>query len=107
MSGYTLHPFQREFGESVRAHYDAGIWSQLGILPTGGGKTVVFAHLREFLSSHLPPDRWVENRGLVLAHRDDLIEQAVLKLRAADDGIAIGVEAGDSHATQFDDVVVA
>lgn len=107
MSGYTLHPFQREFGESVRAHYDAGIWSQLGILPTGGGKTVVFAHLREFLSSHLPPDRWVENRGLVLAHRDDLIEQAVLKLRAADDGIAIGVEAGDSHATPFDDVVVA
>ena len=57
--------------------------STLAVLATGLGKTVVFSHLAK---------RW-PGRVLVLAHRDELIRQAVEKLEAIT-GEIVGVEMG-------------
>ncbi|MBR6983896.1 MAG: DEAD/DEAH box helicase [Ruminococcus sp.] len=62
-----LRPYQQE---AVRAVEDG--WNehkrQLLVLPTGTGKTVVFSRIAQ--------DRTDRGRVLILAHRDELIEQA-------------------------------
>ena len=52
------------------------------VLPTGGGKTIVFASLL-----HRRP-----GRALILAHRDELIQQAADKLaQVTGDRLSIGM----------------
>ena len=69
---------------------------QLGVLPTGAGKTVLFSKLAE---SRQPA------RTLILAHRGELITQAVDKLHAAT-GIRAAVEMGEERASLDAPVVV-
>ncbi len=57
--------------------------STLAVLATGLGKTVIFSHLAR---------RW-PGRVLVLAHRDELVQQAVEKLQVIT-GEDVGVEMG-------------
>jgi superfamily II DNA or RNA helicase len=70
------------------------------VLSTGAGKTVVFAHLA---AEHL------EKRGtrvLVLAHRDELVDQAISKIRQTAPHLHVGkVKAADNEVSA--DVVVA
>ena len=70
---------------------------QLLVLPTGGGKTVVFAHLAAI---HQP------RRTLVLAHREELIGQAVEKIRNVT-GLNAEIEMADHNASADAPVVVA
>lgn len=81
-------PYQTAAIEAARAEL-AKHRSTAIILPTGVGKTVVFA----FASR-----RCVEKggRALVLAHREELITQAANTLERA--GLFPGVERADSHA---------
>ena len=58
-----------------------GVQRPLLVLPTGTGKTIIFALLIQ--QRH--------GRALILAHRDELIQQAVDKLRLVDPDLAIGV----------------
>ena len=73
-----LRPYQREALEAVEAAWGAGRHRVLLALPTGTGKTVVFAELL----------RRREGRSLVVAHRDELLGQAEAKL------VAAGIPAG-------------
>lgn len=70
---------------------------QLGVFPTGAGKTIMFSKLA---AARQP------GRTLILAHREELICQAVDKLRSAT-GIEAQVEMGDSRASLDAPVVVA
>jgi superfamily II DNA or RNA helicase len=70
---------------------------QLGVLPTGGGKTILFSRLAQ---------DYQPSRTLILAHREELITQAVDKLAAAT-GIEAQVEMGDDRASLDASVVVA
>ena len=70
---------------------------QLAVLATGGGKTVLFSRLADDIQPQ---------RTLVLAHREELIDQAVDKLRAST-GIKAQVEMGDQRASLDAPVVVA
>jgi superfamily II DNA or RNA helicase len=70
---------------------------QLLVLPTGGGKTLVFSWLAK---TFLP------KRTLILAHREELIDQAIKKLHAAT-GIMAQKEKAEYEATLSADVVVA
>lgn len=70
---------------------------QLAVKPTGSGKTILFAHLAQ----HYQP-----RKTLVLAHREELIQQAVDKIHKAT-GLVAQVEMGDSRAGYDAPVVVA
>lgn len=70
---------------------------QLAVVPTGGGKTIIFSRLADDL---LP------QRTLILAHREELITQAVDKLATAT-GIEAQVEMGEDRASLEAPVVVA
>lgn len=70
---------------------------QLAVVPTGGGKTIIFSRLAEDLQPQ---------RTLILAHREELITQAVDKLRAST-GIEAQIEMGEERATLEAPVVVA
>lgn len=88
-AGMRLRPYQEQALAAVAAAEDAGTRRQMLVMPTGAGKTVVFASLigRRRVKS------------LVLAHRDELIEQAADKIRAVIPGATTGiVKAGrDDH----------
>ena len=60
----NLRPYQEACVSAVESGWDEAS-RQLVVLPTGGGKTVVF--------SRLAAD---SGRTLILAHREELIEQA-------------------------------
>jgi superfamily II DNA or RNA helicase len=74
-------PYQDEAVAAVLHGAQHGLKRPLIALPTGTGKTIVFA----LLIQQRP------GRALVLAHRDELIEQAVEKLHWMDPEMEIGV----------------
>ena len=85
----TPRPYQYEAVAALLAATARGVQRPLLVLPTGTGKTIVFALL-------------VQRRGgrsLILAHRDELIQQAVDKLRLVDPTLPLGVvqAARDEH----------
>lgn len=97
----ALRPYQEEGIEAVRAGWGRGIRRLAMVLPTGAGKTVVFAHIVKAMH-----DLGVVS--LVLAHRDELIEQAVAKLRATAPGLRVGVvKAARRELTDVDAIVAS
>ena len=84
----ALHQIHKGFEEFDR---------QLGVLPTGGGKTILFSRLAQDIQPQ---------RTLILAHREELIFQAVDKLRSST-GIEAEVEMGEDRASMEAPVVVA
>jgi len=73
-----LRPYQDDAIATIKADWRAGLTDVLAVLPTGSGKTVTFLHLLA------GPDGVLgrEKRGLVIAHRKDLIEQPMRRLKA-------------------------
>ena len=71
-----LRPYQQEAEDSIFQEWDKGILKTLLVLPTGCGKTIVFAKVTE---------ECVKNgdRVLILAHRGELLEQAADKIAKA------------------------
>lgn len=92
----TLRPYQTAAIEAVEREL-ADHLSTLLVLPTGCGKTVVFAELvRLWMAMKL--------RTLVLAHRTELLDQAAKKL--LDVGVYAAIDQGDRKASLQADVVV-
>jgi superfamily II DNA or RNA helicase len=92
-----LRPYQAEAIAAAKRAYERGIKSALISLPTGAGKTVVFASLaRDFLPE----------RTLVLAHREELLAQAKSKI-AGIAGVMPGLEKGRTRSSVQESVVVA
>lgn len=93
-----LRPYQVKAVEAVEAEFaKPDIRSTLIVLATGCGKTIIFSHLaaREVMRG---------KRVLILAHRGELLEQAIDKLRKAT-GICAGMEKADVTAdVDFDDM---
>lgn len=93
----TLRPYQKAAVEAVILAHQRGIHRALIALPTGTGKTIVFAQLI----------RRRKGRALVLAHRDELIEQAVQKLLWVDPSLDIGVVKAERDEHQAGVVVAS
>ena len=92
-----LRPYQNEAVASVESEFSRGIRSTLIVLATGLGKTIVFSYLAA---------REVRRGGrvLILAHRGELLQQAIAKLRAAT-GIEAGLEkAEETSEVAWDDI---
>jgi ATP-dependent helicase IRC3 len=94
-----LRPYQSEALTAVRDAYLAGKRRVIVSLPTGTGKTVVFAHFPRVLK--------MKKRLLVLAHREELLLQARDKFRSIDPELKAEIEQASTHATSDAKVVIA
>ncbi len=73
---FQLRPYQAEAKQAILSAWDEGYRKTLLVLPTGCGKTVVFASVTEEQVNK-------GHRVLILAHRGELLSQAADKLRTA------------------------
>ena len=71
-----LRPYQNKAKAAVLKEWDEGNIKTLLVLPTGTGKTIVFASITEECVRR-------GERVLILAHRGELLEQAADKLKKA------------------------
>ncbi|MFY9224677.1 MAG: DEAD/DEAH box helicase family protein, partial [Blastocatellia bacterium] len=84
-SKISLRPYQQEALLALDKSHKEGKSRLLISLPTGAGKTIIFANLIANRSLNN------NSRSLVIAHRDELIEQAVDKIQLVIDGADIGI----------------
>jgi superfamily II DNA or RNA helicase len=92
-----LFDYQRDAVTAVERSYATGVQRTSLVLPTGGGKTVVFSHA-------------IARAGvktLVVAHREELISQAAEKVRAVAPHLKVGIVKADRDEHDGYDVVVA
>ena len=85
-----LRPYQEDAKTAVLREWQEGVARTLLILPTGCGKTIVFAKIIE--------DRVRQGSNvLILAHREELLNQASDKLESAT-GLKTALEKADSSS---------
>ena len=83
-----LRPYQQEAKEAVFEQWGNGIRKTLLVLPTGCGKTIVFAKVTEDCVRK-------GERVLILAHRGELLDQAADKLKKTT-GLNSAIEKAES-----------
>jgi ATP-dependent helicase IRC3 len=99
MQPICLRDYQSQCLAAIFSRYKAGVRRQLICLPTGTGKTVIFAQFPSYFR--------MKKRMLVLAHRAELLQQAQDKLLAANPTIKVEIERAGENASESSDVVVA
>lgn len=90
-----LRPYQAEAVETVLEGFETHK-SQLVVMATGLGKTQVFCDIA---------NQWADGNVLILAHRDELIEQARKRYEAMFDAF-VDIEKADWHSNHRSKVVV-
>ena len=85
-----LRAYQSEALAAIKAGFNPpnSFRRQLAVMPTASGKTILFSKLAEYVAP---------KRTLILAHREELLEQAKEKLRACT-GIEAAIEAAERRA---------
>ncbi|MFE9765089.1 DEAD/DEAH box helicase [Streptomyces sp. NPDC005808] len=100
---FTPRPYQADAIKALTTGWQDGTNNRLAVvLPTGAGKTVVFANLISELLIQLDGAR-----ALVIAHREELIQQAADKIRAVRPDLRVGVVKAGRDEHQDVDVIVA
>ena len=84
-----LRPYQKEASDNILAEWESGKQSTMVVMPTGSGKTVLFANI---IKRRLP------GRTMVLAHREELIFQAKDKIQKFT-GLECEIEMGELVAS--------
>lgn len=79
-----LRPYQQEAKDAIFAQWEGGTRHTLLVLPTGCGKTIVFAKVTEDCVRR-------GDRVLILAHRGELLDQATDKIQKST-GLGCAVE---------------
>ena len=90
----SLRPYQTECLEGIKARHAKGQFRQLVTLPTGSGKTVIFSYLVKDLNGS----------ALILAHTNELLEQAREKIEMICSGLKVGIVNGEYK--EFDERIV-
>lgn len=99
----TLRPYQQAILDAVAS---SPARRQLVQAATGTGKTVTFASLMQ----HAGVRRRLGSRPfsmLVMAHREELLDQAADKIAGQNPGLHVSIEQGERYASPLSDVVVA
>lgn len=88
-----LRPYQQQARERIHAEWENGHTRTLLVLPTGTGKTIVFASVAadQVRAGH---------RVLILAHRGELLEQAADKLQRST-GLVSARGKGRRHLPEY------
>lgn len=94
MSNDILSPrdYQQECINAVASAKFAGTQRPVVVLPTGAGKTIVFAHLAKLFREAFPVKKVV-----IIAHTDELVQQAARKVKAVAPHLKVGVVMADRH----------
>jgi superfamily II DNA or RNA helicase len=80
----ALRKYQHEALDALHAGWDDGLLRLAVVLPTGLGKTVIFAELcRDAVAQGQKP--------VILVHREELAQQAADKLRSVDPSLRVGI----------------
>lgn len=98
----TLRPYQQDAVNAVCHALDQGQSKLLIALPTGTGKTIVFSSLPHALGVAA-----AGQRTLVLAHREELLDQAAAKFSAVAPQLTVGIEQAARRCDSNTDVVIA
>lgn len=99
---FTPRPYQIEAIKALTSSWTGPNNRLAVVLPTGAGKTVVFANL---ISEML--DQLDGRRALVIAHREELIQQAAAKVRAVRPDLRVGIVKAQRNDHHDVDVIVA
>lgn len=99
---FTPRPYQAEAIKALIGGWQGSQNRLAVVLPTGAGKTVVFANLISELLDQLNG-----HRALVIAHREELIGQAAAKIRAVRPDLRVGIVKAERDEHQDADVIVA
>lgn len=83
-----LRPYQQQAKDKILEEWSSGVGKTLLVLPTGCGKTIVFAKVTEECVR-------MGGRVLILAHRGELLEQAADKLMKVT-GLGCALEKAES-----------
>lgn len=106
MTEIKLRGYQRDAIDAVFKAWADGMQRPAVVLPTGAGKTVVFSALvKEFWER--PETREMNPRVMILAHRDELVDQAIAKLRAVMPGVNVGKVKAESNEVDADVIVAS
>lgn len=90
-------PHQAKGEAHILEAYREGVSSQLVVMPTGTGKTFYFARA----------PRWIPGKkSLILAHTEELVDQARNAIKEANPSLRVGVEMADRYSSPTDDVIV-
>jgi superfamily II DNA or RNA helicase len=107
MGELKLRGYQDECISSVFKAWADDVRRPAVVLPTGAGKTVVFAALiKEFRKRHY--DTPLHHKGLrviVLVHRDELADQAMAKIRSIAPELSVGKVKAESDEITADVMV--
>lgn len=98
MTPLKTRPYQDEALAALREGWATDLTRLAVVLPTGMGKTVVFAHL---IAEAVAERR----RPIVLVHRDELVNQTVDKVGAVAPGLSIGVVKAERREVSRDVLV--
>lgn len=103
----TLRKYQRECIDAVFDAWSEGMKRPAAVLPTGAGKTVVFAHLIKDWVRQVTDGPWREHgrRVIVLVHRDELADQAIGKIRSVAPELNVGKVKATVNETTADVMV--
>jgi ATP-dependent helicase IRC3 len=96
-----LRPYQNEALSAVVENYKQGVRKQMVVLATGLGKTVIAAQLPTVMKGVAP------GKLLFIAHRNELLTQAVDKLQLWNPTLKVGLEKAENHADVDCDIIVA
>ena len=96
-SQIQLRDYQQECLDAIQSHVDRGVKRMLVALPTSTGKTVIFSQLPQVLPGKM----------LVIAHRQELLDQAAEKIEWANPELRVDIEQAHRHASLNAQVVVA
>ncbi|KAK5798825.1 P-loop containing nucleoside triphosphate hydrolase protein [Linnemannia elongata] len=98
-----LRPYQQECIDKCLENLKNGIMRQIVSLPVGSGKTVIFSHLMEQVPAPFPG----ANKTLILAHRQELLEQTRNHILRNGTGLRVTIDQGKRVADMTADVILA
>ncbi|KAJ2764610.1 DEAD DEAH box helicase, partial [Coemansia nantahalensis] len=98
-----LRPYQQACIEQSLAALGRGVWRQAVSLPVGSGKTVIFSNLIQ----RVPAPAAEATKTLVIAHREELLEQAARQIKRASPHLEVHIDQARRVANPAADVVVA
>jgi len=97
-----LRSYQEEALQAVVTNLKEGVRQQMLVLATGTGKTVIAAQLPTVLKA-----AGFHGKMVFIAHRNELLTQAIDKIGKWNPTLKIGLEKAESHADPDCDIIVA